>query len=37
MTHECIGTSVQERRRLPGKAWIDRVDNRRKPVIAATH
>jgi len=32
-----IGTSVQERRRLLGNAWIDRVGRITKPVIAAIH
>jgi enoyl-CoA hydratase/carnithine racemase len=32
-----IGTSVQERRRLLGNAWIDRVGRIAKPVIAAVH
>ena len=32
-----IGTSVQERQRLLGNAWIDRIAKLRKPVIAAIH
>jgi enoyl-CoA hydratase/carnithine racemase len=32
-----IGTSVQERRRMNGNAWIDRVAGRSKPLIAAIH
>jgi enoyl-CoA hydratase/carnithine racemase len=32
-----VGTSVQERRRLMGNAWIDRVAKLRKPVVAALH
>jgi len=32
-----IGSSVQERRRLRDKAWIDRVAHVSKPVIAAIH
>lgn len=32
-----IGTSVQERRRLLGNAWIDRVGRIAKPVVAALH
>ena len=32
-----IGTSVQERRRMNGNAWIDRIAGRSKPLIAAIH
>ena len=32
-----IGSSVQERRRLMGNAWIDRVGQLTKPVVAALH
>lgn len=32
-----IGTSVQERRRLLGNAWIDRVGRIAKPIVAALH
>jgi enoyl-CoA hydratase/carnithine racemase len=32
-----IGTSVQERRRLLGNAWIDRVGRITKPIVAALH
>lgn len=32
-----VGTSVQERRRLLGNAWIDRVAHVAKPVVAALH
>ncbi len=32
-----IGTPVQERRRLLGNAWIDRVGRIAKPVVAALH
>ena len=32
-----IGSSVQERRRLLGNAWIDRVGRISKPVVAALH
>ena len=32
-----IGSSVQERRRLLGNAWIDRIGRLGKPVVAALH
>lgn len=32
-----IGTSVQERRRMNGNAWIDRIAGCSKPLIAAIH
>jgi len=32
-----IGTSVQERQRLAGNPWIDRVAGTTKPVVAALH
>lgn len=32
-----VGSSVQERRRLFGNAWIDRIGRVSKPVIAAIH
>lgn len=32
-----IGSTVQERRRMNGNAWIDRIAGRSKPLIAAIH